>query len=91
MCVPSFPSLKISFPRDKLIQYSDMGDEFPNATIMGTDLSPIQPAWVPSNCQFEIDDYNKDYGHENSYDLVHTRELLGSVPNWVEFFKKAYA
>jgi hypothetical protein len=68
-----------------------VADEFPTAVVKGTDLSAIQPSWIPPNCQFEIDDYNKDYGFENSYDLVHTRELLGTVPDWVEFFKKAYA
>ena len=29
---------------------------YPDAHILGTDLSPIQPAWVPPNCQFEVDD-----------------------------------
>jgi hypothetical protein len=72
------------------MHHRDVADEYPTAVVTGTDLSPIQPSWIPPNCKFEIDDYNKDYGFENAYDLVHTRELLGTVPNWVEFFKKAY-
>jgi hypothetical protein len=91
MSVTSPFLLKISLTQHKLIQHRAMGDEFPEATITGTDLSPIQPSWVPPNCHFEIDDFNKEYGRENSYDLVHTRELLGTIPNWVDFFKKAYA
>ena len=67
-----------------------MADQFPGAIVTGTDLSPIQPSWVPPNCQFEIDDFNKDWGYENKFDLVHTRELLGTIPNWVEFFKQAF-
>lgn len=27
----------------------EMADMFPNAEVIGTDLSPIQPDWVPSN------------------------------------------
>ncbi|KAF4467084.1 methyltransferase [Fusarium albosuccineum] len=27
----------------------DFADEFPSATVIGTDLSPIQPAWIPPN------------------------------------------
>jgi methylase of polypeptide subunit release factors len=27
----------------------DMADEYPMAEVVGTDLSPIQPEWVPSN------------------------------------------
>jgi methylase of polypeptide subunit release factors len=27
----------------------EMADMFPNAEVIGTDLSPIQPDWIPSN------------------------------------------
>ncbi|KAK0651105.1 S-adenosyl-L-methionine-dependent methyltransferase [Cercophora newfieldiana] len=38
----------------------DFGDEFPDAEIIGTDISPIQPTWVPPNVRFvrSIDDWN---------------------------------
>lgn len=73
-----------------MANYSDMADKFPDAIVKGTDLSPIQPSWVPPNCIFEIDDYNKDMEYNDAFDLIHTRELLGTVPDWVEFFKKIY-
>lgn len=28
---------------------SDFASEFPDAKVIGTDLSPIQPTWVPPN------------------------------------------
>lgn len=34
----------------------DLGDEFPEARIIGTDLSPIQSELVPPNVEFIIDD-----------------------------------
>jgi len=34
----------------------EMADEFPEAQIIGTDLSPIQPQMVPPNLRFYIDD-----------------------------------
>jgi cyclopropane fatty-acyl-phospholipid synthase-like methyltransferase len=34
----------------------DIGDEFPEAQVIGTDLSPIQNDLVPPNVQFIIDD-----------------------------------
>lgn len=34
----------------------DMADQHPSAEITGTDLSPIQPSWIPPNCRFEVDD-----------------------------------
>lgn len=33
-----------------------MGDLFESATVLGVDLSPIQPDWVPPNVQFVVDD-----------------------------------
>ena len=32
----------------------DFADQHPEANVLGIDLSPIQPGWVPPNCQFEI-------------------------------------
>lgn len=34
----------------------EMGDKFPEAQIIGTDLSPIQPAFVPPNVRFFVED-----------------------------------
>jgi hypothetical protein len=30
---------------------SDFADDNPNVRVVGTDLSPIQPAWIPPNLQ----------------------------------------
>ena len=34
----------------------EMADKFPEAQVIGTDLSPIQAVLVPPNLRFEIDD-----------------------------------
>lgn len=66
-----------------------MADEHPQAQVKGIDLSPIQPPWVPPNLKFEIDDYNLDWLDVEKFDLIHARELLGTVPNWPELYRKA--
>lgn len=33
-----------------------MGDRFPNAKVVATDLSPIQPETVPANVEFYVED-----------------------------------
>lgn len=38
----------------------EMGDEYPSAHIIGTDLSPVQPALVPPNVRFFVED---SYAH----------------------------
>ncbi|RMJ14417.1 hypothetical protein CDV36_005918 [Fusarium kuroshium] len=69
----------------------DFADEYPSASVIGTDVSPIQPSWVPPNLQFQIDDCTQDWTFkENSADFVHIRWLVGSIPDWTALFKQAY-
>ncbi|KAK1763387.1 S-adenosyl-L-methionine-dependent methyltransferase [Phialemonium atrogriseum] len=69
----------------------DFADKFPGAEVTGTDISPIQPSWVPPNLKFEIDDCTQPWSFEdNSFDYVHLRFLLGSVDSWDELFEQAY-
>ncbi|KAK3946761.1 S-adenosyl-L-methionine-dependent methyltransferase [Pseudoneurospora amorphoporcata] len=69
----------------------DFADKFPNCNVMGTDISPIQPSWVPPNVRFEIDDYNKEWTYNsNFFDFIHLRWLTGTVKDWSAFYKEAY-
>jgi SAM-dependent methyltransferase len=68
-----------------------MADQFPSATVTGTDLSPIQPEWVPPNCHFEIDDVSLEWTFPpNHFDFIHIRELFGCIPDWDFFLQQAY-
>ncbi|KAK0745626.1 S-adenosyl-L-methionine-dependent methyltransferase, partial [Schizothecium vesticola] len=69
----------------------DFAEQFPACTVTGTDLSPIQPTWVPPNCKFELDDATQAWTFpDNSLDFIHMRFLLGSIEDWVGLFKEAY-
>lgn len=69
----------------------DFADQFPNAKVIGTDISPIQPYWTPPNLQFEIDDATLEWMYKpDSFDYVHMRYLLGSIIDWTTLFKEAY-
>jgi Methyltransferase domain len=68
-----------------------MADAYPSAHVIGTDLSPIQPLFVPPNCGFEIEDCNLEWSYpKNHFDLIHIRELFGCVSDWDEFFTAAF-
>lgn len=70
--------------------FSDFADEHPDAEVIGTDLSPIQPRWVPPNVKFELEDATKDWSWpENHFDLVHVRFLIGAIADWGTLFKEA--
>ncbi|KAI5808636.1 S-adenosyl-L-methionine-dependent methyltransferase [Peziza echinospora] len=69
----------------------DMADENPQAEIIGTDVSPIQPNWVPPNCRFEVDDMEEEWTFPRDYfDYVHIRSLSGSFKDWDAILLKAY-
>lgn len=67
---------------------SDVAEKYPAADVKGIDVAPIQPAWVPPNARYEISDFNVEWVDENKYDLIHQRELLGSVTDWPEFYER---
>ncbi|KAF5580677.1 demethylmenaquinone methyltransferase [Fusarium subglutinans] len=69
----------------------DFADKYPGCEVIGTDISPIQPSWVPPNVKFEIEDFNQDWTFSpESFDYVHLRYLVGCVPNWDNIFEQAY-
>ncbi|KAG0648200.1 Velvet complex subunit LAE1 [Hyphodiscus hymeniophilus] len=68
-----------------------IADEYPSAQVLGNDISPIQPRFVPPNCKFEIDDLNSTWMHcENHFDFIHIRELFGCIVDWDDFFTQAF-
>ncbi|KAK3942608.1 S-adenosyl-L-methionine-dependent methyltransferase [Diplogelasinospora grovesii] len=54
----------------------EIAQQFPNAHVIGTDLSPIQPQYVPANCHFEIDDAEDEWTFSTKFDYIHGRALL---------------
>ncbi|KAK0715570.1 S-adenosyl-L-methionine-dependent methyltransferase [Lasiosphaeris hirsuta] len=53
----------------------EMGDLFPGAEILGLDLSPIQPQWVPPNVKFMIDDVEDEWANGSGWDYAHFRSM----------------
>ncbi|KAF5578262.1 mRNA 3 end-processing YTH1 [Fusarium pseudocircinatum] len=68
----------------------DFADDFPEANVTGTDISSIQPDWVPPNLQFEIDDFTKKWIFEAGRDFIHMRFLGGSVSDWRHLYENAF-
>jgi methylase of polypeptide subunit release factors len=69
----------------------DFADRYPSALVIGTDLSPTQPEWVPPNIRFEIEDFNDDWTFKlKDFDYIHLGCLFGSVENWQRLYKQVY-
>ena len=69
---------------------SDFADCHPEASVIGTDLSPIQPGFTPPNCKFEIDDFEQDWTFKQEFDLIHGRMLLASFADPLKFFRQSF-
>ncbi|KAF8864026.1 UMTA methyltransferase [Acephala macrosclerotiorum] len=69
----------------------EMGDRYPSAAILGIDLSPIQPVWVPPNVRFMVDDAESSWLEpENFYDFVHGRHLTPAIKDFPALIRRAY-
>ncbi|KAF5009232.1 hypothetical protein FDECE_4525 [Fusarium decemcellulare] len=63
----------------------------PSCKVVGTDISPIQPGWVPPNLEFHIDDCTQEWTFSSdSLDYVHMRYLTGSIIDWKALFQEAF-
>ncbi|KAK4102265.1 S-adenosyl-L-methionine-dependent methyltransferase [Parathielavia hyrcaniae] len=67
----------------------EMGDLFPGANILGVDLSPIQPEWVPPNVRFMVDDVESPWLHPRNYfDYVHSRHTVMAIKDWPRLMRR---
>ncbi|KIL86599.1 hypothetical protein FAVG1_10429 [Fusarium avenaceum] len=70
---------------------ADFADTYPSAQVIGSDLSPCQPEWVPPNVHFEIADASLPWPWKDNYfDFVHIRYLFGAIHDWPALFHEAY-
>lgn len=53
----------------------EMGDLFPGAQVLGLDLSPIQPQWMPPNVRFMVDDVEDEWANGSGWDFAHFRSM----------------
>lgn len=70
--------------------YSTVGDQFPSAQVLGVDLSPIQPDWLPPNVKFLVDDVESPWLHpRNHFDYIHSRHTVMAIKDWMKLFRRA--
>lgn len=67
----------------------EFADLHPQAKITGTDLSAVQPKYVPSNLQFEICDAEEEWMFNTKFDYIHGRMLTVCFKDVKEVFRNA--
>ena len=67
-----------------------MGDEYPSAEVLGVDISPTQPTWVPPNVVFEVEDVENDWTWRHPFDFIHCRYMPACIADFKKLVKQAY-
>ena len=71
-------------------EMSTVGEKFPSAHVLGLDLSPIQPDWVPPNVHFQVDDIESPWLHpRNHFDFIHARHTIMAFRDWMLLFRRS--
>lgn len=69
----------------------DAADAHPDAVVIGTDLSPIQPGYVPPNLTFEVADADEEWHFREKFDLIHSRIMIDTtLHSWPHYFEEAF-
>ncbi|TEA19368.1 Secondary metabolism regulator LAE1 [Colletotrichum sidae] len=69
---------------------TDFGEDHPEAEVIGFDLSPSMPDFVPPNVKFEIDDLDEEWTWSKPFDYIHSRFMNASISDWHTYAKKAF-
>ncbi|KAH0429720.1 hypothetical protein CcaCcLH18_08263 [Colletotrichum camelliae] len=68
----------------------EISELFPNAEVIGNDLSPVQTTWVPPNVKFEVDDVESTWVAPK-YDFIYSRFMAGAIADWPKLVKSTFA
>ncbi|KAI2602466.1 S-adenosyl-L-methionine-dependent methyltransferase [Hypoxylon sp. NC1633] len=74
--IPEDPGRVLDIATGTGIWAIDFAAQHPGSQVIGTDLSPIQPQFLPENCKFEIDDAEDEWTYTDPFDFIHGRALM---------------
>ncbi|KAF4442653.1 hypothetical protein F53441_11694 [Fusarium austroafricanum] len=68
----------------------DFADAHPETQVIGIDLSPIQPEFLPTNLEFQVDDLEDEWTFSYKFDFIYARMMTGSIGDFPKFFKQSF-
>ncbi|KAL5622541.1 hypothetical protein FOBRF1_001791 [Fusarium oxysporum] len=68
----------------------DFADAHPETQVIGIDLSPIQPNFLPTNLQFQVDDLEDEWTFSYNFDFIFARMMTGSIGDFPKFFTQSF-
>ncbi|KAI2794541.1 hypothetical protein POX_a01140 [Penicillium oxalicum] len=70
----------------------EMAQLFPEASITGTDLSPVQPTEVPENVHFLVDDAAEEewLWEADYFDFIHVAHMTGAMASFKDLLRQSF-
>ncbi|KAK1759142.1 secondary metabolism regulator LAE1 [Echria macrotheca] len=68
----------------------DFADQHPGIEVLGNDLSPIQPFWIPPNVKFEVDDIESPWSYHAPFDFIFSRYLVSAIRDWPSLVRNVF-
>ncbi|KAI9745911.1 MAG: hypothetical protein M1818_000592 [Claussenomyces sp. TS43310] len=66
-------------------------EKYSSAEVIGVDICPPELERMPANMRVVMDNINEMWTYKpETFDLIHVRDLSGSIYDWQEFYKCAY-
>ena len=65
-----------------------MAERYPSCEIIATDIWPFQPAGIPPNLMYEIDDARLEWDFLEKFNYIHVRGLAGAFEDWSIIYKQ---
>ncbi|KAF2137668.1 uncharacterized protein K452DRAFT_291483 [Aplosporella prunicola CBS 121167] len=88
--IPKNPKRILDIGTGTGIWSMEMGDMFPDAQILGNDLSPEQPSFVPPNVKFEVDDVEDPWTYNTPFSYIFSRYMATSIADWPRLIKQVH-
>ncbi|KAI1259420.1 S-adenosyl-L-methionine-dependent methyltransferase [Xylariaceae sp. FL1019] len=88
--IPEGPKRVLDIATGTGIWAIEFASQHPDTQVIGTDLSPIQPHYLPENCKFEIDDAEDDWTYTEPFTFVHGRALLSCFDDPSKVVQQAF-
>jgi SAM-dependent methyltransferase len=91
--IPADPQHVLDLGTGTGIWAMNFADNHPSASVIATDLSPIQPSLVPPNLEFQIDDFCQQWTFSPlaSFDFIHARCIYGCVADYPALYSEVLA
>ncbi|KAG8627334.1 hypothetical protein KVT40_004817 [Elsinoe batatas] len=69
----------------------DFADQYPECQVVGIDLSPGQPSFIPPNLRFIIDDAEDEWVYpDQKFDYIHLRLMAGCFADPIKVIRQAF-